>query len=104
MASKAALRSIKLPSGAVQWRPGMPSRPVLRKSLMKQSDSNKPPWKYVADALEPVPDDQKVAMLATFEAKAKRMSDLEMLRAVKDYRRHQEEIRQKLIERAKSQP
>jgi hypothetical protein len=48
-----------------------------------------------------VPDDQRVAMLAHLQATAVAASDLEMLRAVKAYRVHQEELRQALIERAR---
>jgi hypothetical protein len=57
-------------------------------------------WEPVATALSQVPDDQKVGMLAAFEAAAKRTSDLEMLRAVKAYRQHQEELREAAQKRA----
>jgi hypothetical protein len=68
---------------------------------MRPLNQTPPIWQPIADELTRVPDDQRVAMLAHYQATAVATSDLEMLRAVKAYREHQEELRQALIERAR---
>ena len=57
------------------------------------STQNRPLWQIVADTLAPVPDDQRVAMLAHYQAVAQQTKDLGMLRAVQEYRKYQEELR-----------
>ena len=70
--------------------------------MSQGSPPKQPPlWQPIANTMARVPDDQRVAMLAHLQATAVSTSDIEMLRAVKAYRVHQEELRQALIERAR---
>jgi len=59
---------------------------------MRRSDPKL--WQVIVDSLSRFPDDQKVSMLEAIEIRSKLDGDLEALRAIKEYRLHQEELRQ----------
>lgn len=51
-------------------------------------DNRSSDWKIVARALEDIPLREHPTLLAYLEERARQSSDLESLRAIKDYRRH----------------